>query len=151
MNLLDVNVLVYAFRRDADRHAEYRKWLLDLTRTGVAFGLSELALAAVVRLTTHPKIFREPNRLEEALEFTERLRNHPLCRVVRPSPSHWSVFAALCRKARAKGNLITDAWYAALAIESGCTWITTDGDFSRFAGLRWRHPLDHEHDVENPA
>jgi predicted nucleic acid-binding protein len=36
---------------------------------------------------------------------------------------------------------VADAYYAALAIESGSEWITTDRDFSRFTGLRWRHPL----------
>jgi hypothetical protein len=41
-----------------------------------------------------------------------------------------------------KGNLVPDAYLAALAIESGSTWITTDRDYSRFAGLTWRHPLD---------
>jgi hypothetical protein len=51
------------------------------------------------------------------------------------------VFANLCRKASAKGNLIPDAYLAALAIESGSEWITADRDFSRFPGLRWRHPL----------
>ena len=34
-----------------------------------------------------------------------------------------------------------DAFLAALAIERGCEWITTDRDFARFRGLRWRHPL----------
>jgi predicted nucleic acid-binding protein len=28
-----------------------------------------------------------------------------------------------------------------MAIEAGAEWITTDGDFSRFPGLQWRHPL----------
>jgi uncharacterized protein len=41
-----------------------------------------------------------------------------------------------------KGNLVADAYHAALAIETGSEWITTDRDFSRFSALRWRHPLD---------
>lgn len=40
-----------------------------------------------------------------------------------------------------KGGLVADAYLAALAIESGSEWITTDRDFSRFPGLHWRHPL----------
>jgi predicted nucleic acid-binding protein len=36
------------------------------------------------------------------------------------------------------GNLVQDAWFAALAIASGCAWITTDRDFARFPGFRWR-------------
>ncbi len=41
----------------------------------------------------------------------------------------------------AKGNLVLDAYHAAMAIETGSEWITTDRDYSRFPGLRWRHPL----------
>jgi hypothetical protein len=35
---------------------------------------------------------------------------------------------------------VPDAYLAALAIESGCEWINTDRDFSRFPDLRWRVP-----------
>jgi hypothetical protein len=42
----------------------------------------------------------------------------------------------------AKGNLVPDAYLAALAIEHGCEWISADRDFARFPGLRWRHPFD---------
>jgi predicted nucleic acid-binding protein len=39
------------------------------------------------------------------------------------------------------GVVVQDAWFAALAIESGCEWITTDRDYARFEGLRWRAPF----------
>jgi hypothetical protein len=48
-------------------------------------------------------------------------------------------FAGLCQEIR--GPLVSDAYLAALAIEHGCELVTTDGDFARFPGLRWRHPL----------
>lgn len=41
--------------------------------------------------------------------------------------------------ARAKGNLVPDAYLAALAIESGSEW-TSDRDYARFRGLRRRDP-----------
>ena len=50
-------------------------------------------------------------------------------------------FSRLCLEVGAKGNLVADAYLAALAIESGSEWITSDRGFSRFPGLRWRHPL----------
>lgn len=56
-------------------------------------------------------------------------------------PRHWGIFRALCADAGAKGNLVPDAYLAAMAIESGCEWVTTDRDFSRFSGLHWRYPL----------
>jgi hypothetical protein len=52
------------------------------------------------------------------------------------------VFVGLCRAAGARGNLVTDAWLAALAIDQGCTLMTADRDFARFKGLRFKHPLE---------
>ena len=151
MNLFDVNVLVYAFRRDADRHEQFRAWLLSLLDSESAFALSEQVLSSVVRLTTHPKVFKEPNSLREVFEFVDALREHPNCRVIKAGDGHWAVFRRLCEAANAKANLVPDAWFAALAIESGCIWITTDRDYSRFPGLKWRHPLDHTEIMENPG
>ncbi|HEV2125065.1 MAG TPA: VapC toxin family PIN domain ribonuclease, partial [Chloroflexota bacterium] len=52
------------------------------------------------------------------------------------------IFSRLCVKAEARGNLVPDAYLAALAIEHGATWYSADRGFTRFADLRWRHPLD---------
>ena len=151
MILVDANVLVYAFRRDSDRHSDYRNWLIEVLNGDAAFGMSEQVLASVIRITTHPRIFRKPSSLAEAIVFVEAIRNHPLCRLIRPAERHWPLFARLCERSGAKANLVTDAWYAALAAESGCTWITADRDFARFPGLRWMHPLEHSTLVENPG
>ncbi|MDE0679606.1 MAG: PIN domain-containing protein [Gammaproteobacteria bacterium] len=51
---------------------------------------------------------------------------------------------AASRDARATGKLVADAQHAAIAVEHGCTLVSTDSDFSRFAGVRWRHPLRRE-------
>lgn len=75
-----------------------------------------------------------------ALEFTEVLRAHPNCVHAAPGQRHWQIFAELCRRPGVKGNLVPDAYLAALAIESGSEWITTDRDYGRFPGLRWRDP-----------
>ena len=60
---------------------------------------------------------------------------------IAPGPRHWGIFAGLCRTTGVRGNLVPDAYLAALAIESGSEWISTDRDYARFPGLRWRHPL----------
>jgi hypothetical protein len=141
MILLDANILIYAFRRDAARHEEYRRWLESSLANEPAIGLSHLVLAAVVRITTHPRVFAQPSTLEEVFRFTEFLRTRPNAVRIMPGARHWEIFADLSRRTQAKGNLITDAYLAALAVEAGAEWITTDHDFSRFSGLRWRHPL----------
>ena len=142
MLLADVNVLVYAHREDAPDHIKYRAWLEDLMKSDQAYGVTDLALSGFLRVVTHSRIFNPPSPLDAALRFVNEVRQQPHCVVISPGPRHWEIFTRLCQTANAKGNLIPDAYFAALAIESGSEWITTDRDFSRFPQLRWRHPLD---------
>jgi toxin-antitoxin system PIN domain toxin len=139
--LPDVNVLIYAFRRDAPRHAEYRDWL-DATVNGEApYGIAPQTLASLVRISTHSGVYVHPSDLGEALAFCGAVVEPSRCTIVQPGPRHWDLFTGLCQKAKVTGNLVQDAWFAALAIEWGCEWITTDRDYTRFPGLRWREPL----------
>lgn len=137
----DANVLIYAFRCDAERHGEYKTWLESALMTEQAFGVSDIVLSRVIRIVTHPRIFAKPTRLEQAIGFCEFLLDQPNVVRITPGNSHWRIFADLCRHADAKGNLIADAYLAALAIEAGAEWVTADRDFARFPGLRWKHPL----------
>lgn len=141
MVLTDVNVLVYAHREDAAGHEAYRTWLESNIGTDQPFGLSAMILSGFLRVVTHPRIFSTPTPLPEAMAFIGQLRSQPNAVLVEPGPRHWEIFVRLCKETSARGNLIPDAFFAALAIESGVEWITTDRDFSRFPGLRWRHPL----------
>jgi hypothetical protein len=140
--LPDVNVLVYAHREDAHDHARYRQWLEGVLDSDRAYGMSDHVLGGFLRVVTHPKVFRQPSRLEDALRFAGQIRDRANRVGIAPGPRHWTIFERLCREAGARGNLIPDAWLAALAVESGCEWITTDRDYSRFPGLVWRHPLE---------
>jgi hypothetical protein len=141
MILPDVNVLLYAFRRDSPRHADYRRWLEEVVNGDEAYGIAPQVLASVIRVSTHPRIYLQPSKLEEALGFCRSLMLPDTCTVVHPGERHWEIFASLCGKALATGNLVQDAWFAALAIESGCEWVTTDRDYARFPGLRWSTPF----------
>ena len=139
--LLDVNVLVYSHRSDANEHKRYRAWLESILEAQASYALADLVLSGFLRIVTHPRIFREPTPLAACLAFVSAIRDRENCVVVQPGERHWDIFARLCRETHAKGNLIADAYLAALAIESGSEWITTDRDYARFPGLRWRHPL----------
>lgn len=141
MILIDVNLLVYAHRPDSTDHAKYRIWLEQQMNSGELCGYSELALCGLVRIITHPRIYPDPTPIEIALGYANRLRDHDASILIAPGERHWDIFARLCKSAGAKGSLVSDAYFAALAIESGAEWITADRDFSRFPGLRWRHPL----------
>lgn len=106
------------------------------------YGMSDLVLSGFLRVVTNPRVFDSPMPMERALAAVDALRSRPNCVRVAPAERHWDIFGRLCREAGVKGNLVPDAYFAALAIESGSEWITTDRDYSRFPGLRWRHPLD---------
>jgi toxin-antitoxin system PIN domain toxin len=141
VNLLDVNVLVYAHRQDAADHAAYREWLTKVIASEEAFGVPDMVLSGFVRVVTHPRIFKTPSTIEQALAFVADVRDAPNALRVEPGPRHWEIFERLCRETPARGNLVADAFLAAFAIEAGCEWVTTDGDYVRFKGLRSRHPL----------
>ncbi len=139
MRLPDVNVLVYAHREDAPEHERYAAWLRALTAADEPFALSDVVLAGFLRIVTNPHIFDPATPMDIALAFCERLVEWPRASLVTPGRRHWEIFAGLCRDIR--GPLVSDAYVAALAIEHGCELVTTDSDFARFSGLRWRHPL----------
>ncbi len=142
MILPDVNVLVYAHRSDSTpEHPLYAGWIERMATGPEPFALSVLVLAGFLRIVTNPRIFRPPSTLDEALGFVRELVARPTARVIAPGPNHLAIFEELCRQASATGKLVADAQYAAVAIEHGCTMVSSDADFSRFATLRWRQPL----------
>jgi uncharacterized protein len=138
--LPDVNVLVQAFRGDASDHALCRGWLDAIINGDSRYGMSPQVLSAVIRVATHPNVFAKPSALEETIRFCNILLEQPQCAIIQPGQRHWPIFCRLCKEADARGNLVPDAWFAALAIEAGCEWITLDRDYARFPGLRWRTP-----------
>ncbi len=140
MILPDVNVLICAFRKDVPQHAVCRRWLEAIIVGNARFGISPLVLSAVVRITTNPRVYRMPSSLDEAFRFCQNLLGQPHCQVVQPGERHWDIFRRLCIETDTRGARVTDAWFAALAIEWGCEWITLDRDYARFAGLKWSVP-----------
>jgi toxin-antitoxin system PIN domain toxin len=137
MILADVNVLIYALRKDVPQHAVCRAWLDAIVLGEARFGVSPQALSAVVRVTTNRRAYKEPSTLEEAFGFCEDLLGQPHCQIVEPGERHWDIFRRLCLATDTRGPRVTDAWFAALAIEWGCEWVS---DYARFPGLRWGAP-----------
>lgn len=140
MILPDVNVLIYAFRKDMPQHEVCRAWLAAVIVGDTRFGISPLVLSAVARITTNARVFRMPSPVEEAFAFCDNLLGQPHCQIVEPGERHWDIYRRLSIENAMRGARLTDAWFAALAIESGCEWITFDRDYARFPGLKWRIP-----------
>ena len=142
MLLADVNIYIQAFRPELAQHREMRQWLEQLIGGDESYGVAELVLSAFLRIVTNPRAFEYPNTIQDAVAFADEVRNQPNCVLIAAGTRHWDIFTGLCKQVGARGNLVPDAYSAALAIESGSEWVTLDRDFSRFPGLRWRHPLE---------
>lgn len=147
----DVNVLLYALRQDSDRHPEYRQWLERALNGPEAVALLEPILAAVVRIGTHPAIFKMPTPLSVIDAFVDACIEAPAAIRLRADGQHFELFRDLCRRSDSRGNLVQDAYLAALALEHNLTFVTTDRDFSRFPRLRWQHPLEDRAPRTNPS
>ena len=140
MILPDVNVLIYAFRTDTPQHSICNPWLNGVIASGANFAISLLALCVVARITTDRRIYDTPSTLEEVFKFSDYLIQQPHCQLIEPGERHWRIFRDLSLSTDTRGRRVSDTWYAALAIEHGCEWITFDRDYARFPGLKWRTP-----------
>ena len=142
MLLADVNVFIHAHRPDTESSKEYAAWLTRALTGPEPFGVSSLVLSGFLRVVTNHRVFADPTPPDVALAFCEDVRSAPAAVMTLPGPRHWQIFRQLCEATGARGNVVPDAYLAALAIEHGATWISTDTGFARFPGLRWRRPLD---------
>ena len=141
MILCDVGVLLHAMIRNTAHHSLCRRELDRLRSNPEDMAVSELVLAAVVRIGTNPRLFKPCPEPDEVFAFVEALRSPAGVRTVSPGPRHWTIFQDLILTTGLRGPDTTDAYLAALALEHGCEWWTTDADFARFPGLRWRNLL----------
>jgi toxin-antitoxin system PIN domain toxin len=138
--LPDLNVLISAHRADSPLHATCRDWLRGVYAGEEPFGLCAPVLIGLVRILTHPRVFRPPDTHDQAFAFVRSLLGHPNALLLNPGRDHVRLFEASCRAADARGDLVTDAYLAALVIETGAQLVSADRDFARFPGLRWRRP-----------
>ena len=141
MLLPDVNILVYAQREDLPAHVAAKGWLESALNGNEPVGLFDPTVASFLRIVTNRRIFKIPTPLPMALLFGETLRAAPAVHPLNPDVGHWEIFTRLCRDTNAVGDDIPDAYLAALAIENNCEFISTDGGFARFSGLKWRKPF----------
>jgi toxin-antitoxin system PIN domain toxin len=142
MDLLDVNVLVNAYRRDAPRHKEFLNYVQSLVDAEQPFAIPAVVFSGFFRVVTHPRIFNPPSTFSDSLRFAEQLRSQSHCVPVVPGSGHWPIFIEMCTKGGARGSLVSDAYLAAIAVEMGAELVTDDRGFGRWPGLRWRHPVD---------
>jgi hypothetical protein len=137
VELPDVNILLYALSGVPPDAGAARRWLQRTLESDEPLGLSELVLSGVIRIATRAP-FGGPEFAPAARAFVTDLHDHPKATVIRPGRDHWRIFMELCALPGVTGNRVPDAYHGALAIESGCTWVTADSGFQRFPGLKLR-------------
>ncbi len=141
MILVDANILLYALDKSSPRHAEARKWWDSQLSGASPVCLCWTVLGAFIRIATNPRVFDQPLSLDQALSCVQSWFNQPCVRLIQPTNRHWEVFRELLVEGQATANLVTDAHLAALAVEHGCELISSDADFARFPGVKWKNPL----------
>jgi uncharacterized protein len=135
MYLFDVNVWVHAHREDSARHGEIAPFVRDVLNSSKPFAYSPLVLSGFLRVVTHPRVFTLPTPFDTAMAFADSIAGHPCSYPVLPGAAHWNIFTHLCYAVKPSGNLFPDTFFAALAIESGCTFVTCDRGFKQFPSL----------------
>lgn len=141
MILVDANLLIYAGVKGSSEHEAAETWLREQVATGHRIGMPWQSLLAFLRITTNPRLFTRPGTIEVALSIVEAWLRLPAVWIPEPTERHAQILGALLRDVNAQGNLVPDCHLAALAIAHGLELCSTDGDFARFGGLRWRNPL----------
>jgi toxin-antitoxin system PIN domain toxin len=139
--LVDANLLLYAEDQQSLFHEPARKWW-DAQLSGASpICLCWTVINAFIRIGTNPRVFEHPLSINQSISRVQSWLDQPCTRLVQPTSKHWIVFQKMLSEGQAAGNLVTDAHLAALASEHGCVLMSTDSDFSRFPGIKWRNPL----------
>ncbi len=141
MILLDANLLIYAVNADAPLNRKAKPWLASALSGQETVGFPWSVLLAFLRLTTRPGLFERPLPIDTAFDLVASWLDQPSATIVHPGPRHLQLVRELLRPLGTGGNLTSDAHLAALAIEHRAELCSSDTDFARFNGLKWRNPL----------
>jgi toxin-antitoxin system PIN domain toxin len=139
--LVDANLLLYAEDSLSEHHKMARAWWDDQLSGLNPVCLCWPVLKAFIRIGTNPRLHRRPLTSKEACDRIQSWFDQPCARLIQPTENHWMLFQKMIRESNAAGNLISDAHLAALAVEHNCVLYSTDADFARFRGLKWKNPL----------
>lgn len=141
MILIDTNLLLYARLHSFPQHSRAHAWLDACLNGDAPVALPWEVLLGFLRIVTNRRVLENPLPTEVAWrQVTEWLDCRPVWVPV-PGERHAAIVGTLLLRTQAAANLVPDAHLAALAIENGLQICSSDGDFARFPGLRWRNPL----------
>jgi uncharacterized protein len=140
--VVDTNILLYAANRGCPEHEFCLDFLRELVATGDTCFVLENVIYEFLRVATHPRVFPQPLRASEAVQFLDALLSVPNFRVLGATERHWSSLRALITQlGEPSGNFFFDVHTAALMREHGIWRIASaDNDFAKFSGLEVINP-----------
>jgi toxin-antitoxin system PIN domain toxin len=141
MWLLDVNVLLYAFRADVPEHPATSAWLEAMLARKESFMVPQLVQVGFVRIATNAVFLRESAKPDEIWRFLRELCAQPGCTEHLTTPSLRARWQQLCTDHNLRANQIVDAWLAAVALQHGLTLVSHDEDFRDFHSLKVLDPI----------
>jgi hypothetical protein len=141
MIVVDANLLLYAEDSLSEHHEAARTWWDSQLSSSDPVGLCWPVLNAFIRIGTNPRLHQRPLTIKEAIDRVQGWLDQPCVRVLQPTDQHWQIFQRMLSEGKALGNLVSDAHLAALAVEHNAILYSTDADFSRFRGLKWKNPV----------
>ncbi len=141
MILIDANLLIYAHNESFSQHRASKAWLDSILNNVERVGLPWNSLLAFLRVSTNPRMLSRPVPISVALQQVLAWLECETVWIPQPTERHIEVLGSLLAPAGLYGNLVSDAHLAAIAIEHGLTLCSTDSDFARFPGLRYRNPI----------
>lgn len=142
MILVDADLLLYSCNSSSLEHSRARVWLEQLFAEQTPVALAWMTVHAVIRISTNPRLFPSPYSVQEAAAIVSNWLQQPALRILEPGERHWDILKDLLSKSNARGEMVTDAVLAAIAIEHGATLCTADYGFQRFPGLKVIYPLE---------
>lgn len=141
MNLIDVNLLIYATIPQYPQHPAAYHWLLKQLRESPRVGIPWNSLLGFVRIAINPKIHQKPVSVRSALEQVSEWLSQENVWVPEPSANHWEILTDILEGLPSNPSIIPDAHLAAIAMGHGLQLCSADNDFSKFKGLNWVNPL----------
>ena len=141
MILVDANILLYAEDSRSEHHEVARTWWDAQLSGSDPMALCWPVLTAFIRIGTNTRLHQRPLTLKEAIDRVQSWLDQPCVRIIQSTDQHWPIFQQMLRAGNATANLVSDAHLAALAVEHNCVLYSTDTDFARFRGLKWKNPV----------
>jgi toxin-antitoxin system PIN domain toxin len=139
--LLDANVLLYSVDQSSPHHTRSADWVRRTFEGQRRIGLPWQTIGAFLRIATHPRVVARPLSPADAWSMVKHWLAAPNSWVPAATERTAVILGDLIKDLDLRGNLVTDAQLAALAIEHGLSIVSADSDFARFDGLRWINPL----------